>query len=385
MARSTRRLKGSGSVYKSGDRWIVQVERNIVNGRRRYRRWAFRTLADAQRKLRQLQDGSGRHGKPPRVDAVLQAALEAQAKQLRPRTLRSYQRTVDLHIGPYLGHIPIDKLDARAVEAWLRELRTKQRGTATVRYARVVLRTLLRPAQRDGWLTTNPAALASAPKHTKAKIRPLTITEAAPLLAQLSGHWIAPIVTLMLGLGLRLGETLGLHWTDVHLAPGTDTTPASGTVQIRRTLQRVHTPGGKKKTALTVADPKTERSARTLTLPAVLVELLLAHRREYAPIRSKWVFSTLKGTPIEPRNVNRAWDPLRAAAGLPTLRLHDLRHSAATFALVLGIPPRAVADMLGHAETRTTLDTYTHVLPVVRDGIAAQIDTLLRSIRPADK
>lgn len=369
----TRRLKGSGSVYRSGDRWIVQVELGAVNGKRKYKRWAFHALGEAQRKLRLLQDGAPTT-KAPTLAAFLAATLETHAPQLRPRTLRSYQRTVDLHITPFLGHLPVNQVTPQAVEDWLRLLRLKKRGTATVRYARVVLRTLLRHAQRAGWLTANPAALAAAPKHTKAQIAPLSAPEAQQLLTTVAGHWIEPIVLVTLACGLRLGEVLGLQWTDIDLT--------AGTLAIRRTLQRVHTPGKKTKTQLQVAETKTASSRRTLTLPALVTERLTTHQAEMAPLKSRWVFSTLRGTPIEPRNVNRAWDPLRVQAGLPHLRIHDLRHSAASFALVLGISARAVADMLGHAETRTTLDLYTHILPSLRDGMAAQIDGLLRTLQP---
>lgn len=373
--RKTRRLKGTGSIYKSGDRWIVQKELGVINGRRRYKRWTFHTLGDAQRKLRLIQDGAPT-AKAPTLAAFLAATLETHAAQLRPRTLRSYQRTVDLHVTPFIGHLSLTQVTPQAVEEWLRTLKAKKRGTATVRYARVVLRTLLRHAQRAGWLVGNPAALAAAPKHRKAEIAPLTPGQATTVLAAVAGHWLEPIVLVTLACGLRLGEVLGLQWIDVD----TD----AGTLAIRRTLQRVYaTSKTKKKTQLVVADTKTTSSRRTLTLPALVAERLEAHRTEMAPIKSRWVFCTLKGTPIEPRNINRAWYPIREAAGLPRLRIHDLRHSAATFALVLGIAPRAVADMLGHAETRTTLDLYTHVLPSLRDGIAAQFDTLLRTMQPS--
>jgi integrase len=265
----------------------------------------------------------------------------------------------------------------------------------------------------------NPVGLSTPIRHTKREIQPLSEAQARALLVATSGHWIAPIVIVLLGLGLRLGECLGLQWADIDLQVGRLT--------IRRTLQRVYTQAGgcgvdgkhtvagsrvgpcggialgrpgaiglidsrfksgqppSHKTALIVAAPKTSQSRRTLNLPPVVREALAAQQTEYHHIGSPWVFCTLKGTPREPRVIQAAWDRTRKAAGLPHLRLHDLRHSVATFALVLGIPARAVADMLGHAETRTTLQTYTHVLPAVQEEMAAQIDVLLRSFQPKSK
>jgi hypothetical protein len=76
------------------------------------------------------------------------------------------------------------------------------------------------------------------------------------------------------------------------------------------------------------------------------------------------------GTPIEPRNVNRRWDELRQRADLDGLRLHDLRHGCATFLLAQGVPARAIMDVLGHAEIGATMNTYAHVLPVLRQEAA---------------
>jgi integrase len=86
------------------------------------------------------------------------------------------------------------------------------------------------------------------------------------------------------------------------------------------------------------------------------------------------VFASTIGTPIEPRNVNRRWDELRRKAGLEWLRLHDLRHGCATFLLAQGVPARAIMEVLGHAEIGVTMNTYVHVLPVLRREAADAID-----------
>jgi integrase len=88
------------------------------------------------------------------------------------------------------------------------------------------------------------------------------------------------------------------------------------------------------------------------------------------------VFPSSIGTPIEPRNVNRRWDGLRRTAGLDWLRLHDLRHGCATFLLAQGVPARAIMEVLGHAEIGVTTNTYTHVLPELRQEAAGAIDEL---------
>ena len=84
------------------------------------------------------------------------------------------------------------------------------------------------------------------------------------------------------------------------------------------------------------------------------------------------VFTTHLGAPLEPRNVNRVWYDVRSHAGLPWLRLHDLRHACASFLLVAGASPRTVMKTLGHSQIGLTMNTYTHVLPEIeRDAIDA--------------
>jgi integrase len=88
------------------------------------------------------------------------------------------------------------------------------------------------------------------------------------------------------------------------------------------------------------------------------------------------VFASSIGTPVAPRNVNRRWDELRRRAGLDWLRLHDLRHGCVTLLLAKGVPDRVITEVLGHAEIGVTMNTYAHVLPVLRQEAADAKDEL---------
>jgi integrase len=125
---------------------------------------------------------------------------------------------------------------------------------------------------------------------------------------------------------------------------------------------------------LILAEPKTERSRRTVPVPPPTMRLLAEHRqrqqKERGAAGSRWidhglVFASSVGTPMEPRNVDRAWHAARAAAGLNWLRLHDLRHACATFLLASGASPRTVMKTLSHSQIGLTMNTYAHVLPEV--------------------
>ena len=140
--------------------------------------------------------------------------------------------------------------------------------------------------------------------------------------------------------------------------------------------------GGK----LRFVEPKTSTSVRVVVVPKLAVRHLAQHRARQDAERlargAAWrdhdlVFASSRGTPIEPRNVNRRWDELRDRAGLGWLRLHDLRHGCATFMMAAGVPARTIMEVLGHSEIGVTMNTYTHVLAQLREDATDAIDRVL--------
>jgi integrase len=178
--------------------------------------------------------------------------------------------------------------------------------------------------------------------------------------------------TVALAVGLRQSEALGLRWSDVDLD--------NGTLSVRRGLHRVRGQG------LIYEEPKADRSRRTLALPAQLVDALRAHRaaqlEERITAGPLWqdhdlVFAQPNGRPIERKSDWRAWKTLLRDAGVREVRLHDGRHTAATLLLSEGVHPRVVMEVLGHAQMRTTTDTYSHVLPALGRDAAERMGNAL--------
>jgi len=169
-------------------------------------------------------------------------------------------------------------------------------------------------------LATNPAVLVDAPQARPHEVVPLSAAEARQLIQaarqdRMQARWLVGLT-----LGLRQGEALGLWWEDIDLK--------AGLLRVRRALQRQR--GG----GLVFTDPKTQRSKRTLPLPVPLLTALRDHQREQVKEQiaagSLWrsspcVFTTPVGTPIDPRNDYREFKKLLVRAGLPSVRLHDLR------------------------------------------------------------
>jgi integrase len=185
----------------------------------------------------------------------------------------------------------------------------------------------------------------------------LARSELQRLLQSTEGTRWHPLWVLIGTTGLRKGEALGLSWEDVDLT--------AGRLTVRRALQR------QRKTGLVFVPPKSATSRRTVYLSAVACAAFREQREGQDADRRKadcWlesglVFSTLRGGPLEPGEVNRALTLALRRAGLPHVRVHDLRHTTASVLLEAGTHPKIVQDLLGHSTIRLTLDTYSHLTP----------------------
>ncbi|HEX9412260.1 MAG TPA: tyrosine-type recombinase/integrase, partial [Ktedonobacterales bacterium] len=134
---------------------------------------------------------------------------------------------------------------------------------------------------------------------------------------------------------------------------------------------------------------KTDASRRQVALTVAAVTALRQHRtrqlEERLALGGEWddrglVFCNLLGRPIEASNLlQREFYPLLKRAGLPHVRFHDLRHTAATLLLLQGIHPKVVSEMLGHSQIGITMNLYSHVLPNMQRDATAAMDRLLGS------
>ncbi|MFV2064644.1 MAG: site-specific integrase [Chloroflexota bacterium] len=207
-------------------------------------------------------------------------------------------------------------------------------------------------------VSRNVARLVRPPRVPKHEISPLGPNQAHQLIDAAAENRLRALWITALGTGCRQGELLGPRWDDVDLDPRR--------LRVRDTLARVE---GK----LTLLEPKTDRSRRTIRLPRVVVSELRAHRTRQKMERlvagSRWVdsghvFATTIGTPVEAAAVTRAFKRALMRAGLPHSRFHDFRHAVATF-------------LLGHSSIVLTSNTYGHVLEQRQREVAHGLDAVL--------
>jgi len=141
--------------------------------------------------------------------------------------------------------------------------------------------------------------------------------------------------------------------------------------EVRLELDALRKEWRKVRTTLTLTEPKSVRSSRSIRMPQIVIAALKTHRKAQLEERlaagGEWedsglVFTLAAGGPLEPRKVTREFHALLPAADLPAVRFHDLRHTAATLLLAQGVDPRTIMETLGHSQIRLTLSTYSHVL-----------------------
>lgn len=329
--RAGRRGNGEGSIYQLPDgRWRRSVFLGYRDGKphrkyvtRRIRAEVaaeIRALIEAQRRGQVITTGG------MTVAEWLAMYLEQVARpKVRPRTLDRYTSDINGHIVPAIGRYRLDKLRPAHLVALYNAKAAEGLSGASLRHMHAVIRRALNVAVRWQLIAVNPATLVDAPRAAQHEITPLTAAEARRLIEAAKGDRMQARWLVGLALGLRQGEALGLRWEDVDLD--------ARLLRVRRALQRRR--GG----GLIFTEPKTQRSKRAIPLPGQLVTALEDHRarqaRERAAAGSLWrdsecVFTTPIGTPVDPRNDFREFRKLLARAGLPPVRLHDLRHTAAS-------------------------------------------------------
>jgi integrase len=307
------------------------------------------------------------------VAQYMERWLEDSARgDLGHRAYHNYKLQIRRHISPAFGRLKLSRLTAAHIQSLYAAKLRDGLKPSSVRYIHAVLHRGLEQAVRFNLIPFNPAARVDPPKIRQEEITPLDAEQARRFLHAARGDRFEALYVLSLTTGLRMGEALGLRWSDVDLD--------AGTLRVNRQVQHMRGGGG-----LVFSEPK-NASRRTLDLPQRAVEALRSHRKKQAEEKlratdygdSGLVFATGKGTPIDAQNiVNRYFKPLLKRADLPDIRWHDLRHTYATLLLARGTHPTYVQKSLGHASVQLTLDRYSHWMPSMGRNTAEGIDEAL--------
>jgi integrase len=291
----------------------------------------------------------------------------------------SYTDVIEGVVIPRLGGTLLSALSPRDVQRFVDELRVDGRrrdgkplGARSIGYMLVVLGAAMNHAVKLGLVPRNPVAAIDRPRAPRVEMSSWSASECARFLAHVRHDRLHPLYLLALIRGLRRGELAGLRWADVDLDAG----------RISIVQARVCVPG----VGVVVSEPKTERGRRTIPLDVDLSRVLRELRRRQLTERLAWgegwtdsgyVFTREDGTPLHPEAISGAFDRHVRTSGLPRIRFHDCRHTAATLSLAAGISADVVSRWLGHGSISMTVDTYRHALPQLQEEAGAFLTRLI--------
>jgi integrase len=370
------RANGEGSIYeypKGSGVWFTQIY--LEDGRAKRHR--AKSQRAAREKLRQLQNerdqGVNLSVQQPTVAQWCATWLEMFTINLK-RNIKADDAGI---IRRYTTNAPIgrrrlDQLTPAEVQSWINGL-AKKVAPQTVRNAHARLHKALAVTVKQRYLMRNVADDVELPRVRPRPITPLDIEQATTLLDAVDGHRWAPLYRLAINLGLREGELLGLTWDAIDFK--------TKTIRVYQQLQRVDG-------AFLLQTTKTKAGERTLRLDDDLLGILRAHEKNQAEERRvcgpAWkdrldlVFVSETGAPIHVLCLRAHFKQSLHRAGLPSMRFHDLRHTAATLMLADGVPIVTVSKILGHSSAAVTATIYAHALDSSKASAIGALSQRLR-------
>jgi len=368
-----KRGHGEGSMYKrKNGLWSAQIS---VQGKRvtNYFKTQREGLDWLQQMRNQIRAGLTFTGAQLPLREFLSQWLGSIRESVKGKTLHQYGQIVRDHIAPRLGNIKLKDLRPDQIQALYNEKLDSGISARTVILIHAVLHKALKHALKQGIIGRNPTDAVNRPKFRRKEMLTLSDSQVRTLLLVVKDTRFEALFWIAVSTGLRQGELLGLRWSDLDWQ--------SRRLHVQRQLQRVT--GG-----LEFTEPKSAAGNRVIVLGQEAIIKLRKHQniliQEKQKAEEKWeehdlIFPSTHGTPLDHRNLYRFFKLFLKEAGLPDIRFHDLRHTAATLMLQQGIHPKVVQERLGHADITLTLNTYSHVLPSMQQEAAEKLDELLTS------
>lgn len=379
----SRRTRGEGSIIRRKDGRLearVELERDGLGRRRRLSEYVH-TEEQAAKALRRLQRERERLSVdsihlPRTFGATVDMYLEHVRLHREPNTYRIYESVARLHVKPALGQLARTRMTSLTVQRFIDAKLREGSKPNTVRTMWTLISGTLSWAQRHG-AEDNVASsrIVEVPPSESAPENILELEEARRFLEAIREDRLWALFLTAVVLGQREGTLLGLSWEDID--------EGSGRIRLPRRLVRVN--GGWQLRSVTRS--RTKKAPRSLPLPEPVAEALREHRARQAAARGQagpeWcvmehegreielVFTTPLGRPLWACTVLYRFRACLKRAGLDSRRFHDLRHSAASIMLALGIPLEVVSEVLAHAGIQITADQYGHLRDsVLREKLA---------------
>jgi integrase len=367
-----KRANKTGSIFQiPNGSWRVLIS---VQGKRISHNAATQREAAAWARKMTDQVGQGLTFDATRknLQTFMMEWLAVKETKLRLSTMESYNRLARLYIYPYLGPVLLKDLTAARIQDLYSTLQAKNIGKRTIEIVHTILYGCLQSARKLGLVSQNWAELVEAPRPETREMKVWSEDQVSSFLAAYPDQLL---YRLAFATGMRRGELIGLKWQDLDWR--------SGILKVKR---QVYKPAGG---GFRFQPPKTDRGRRSIRLGPGLIEALRMQFNQVVPLAraiagDSWeeydlIFPTSVGTPRNGYEVTKQFKHLAREAGLPEIRFHDIRHSAASIMLLHGEPPVRVAAILGQS-IAVLMDTYAHYIPDDQEQVSALMDEITTPI-----
>ena len=370
-----RRGNHEGGIYQRKDgSWRAQItleDRRLsfsAKTRRECQHWIKNTV-------NQIDDGLTFSSTKITLIDYLSNWLTSKKATLRDSTYTHYEQLSRLYIVPHIGSKKLKDLKPENIQVLYNRLLEKEVGIPTIEKVHTVLHGAFAQAVKMGIIPRNPASATIPPRSPEKEMQILDDSQVSQMLINAKGHRWEALYHLAVTTGMRQMEILGLKWTDLDWV--------RKTARIERQLVRST---GK---IVRFSQLKTKHAKRTIALGSKTINILKKHYdNQFSVIQEtgeEWhenglIFTTSNGNAIHYRNLVRNYKALLRDTGLPEIRFHDLRHTAASLMLNHGIPVIIVSRRLGHARPSITLDIYGHLIPSMQSEAAELMDELVTPI-----
>ena len=284
-------------------------------------------------------------------------------KDLKPKSFEKYEGIYRNYIkDSELGKIKLKDLRATHIQRYYNKLQDTK-PISTIKGINTRLKPCLGEAEKQGYIQKNYCKMVTLPKdNNKKTIQVLTQQQQKLFIEAIKGHKLEVLFLIALGTGLRLGELLGLKWSDIDFN--------TGILTVNRTLSRVknQTTG---KYEIIEQTPKTKNSNRTIPVPNDILNKLKEHKKNQSKqrlligegyINNNYVFTDDIGNPIDDKRPGRNLKSTLAKLSIDPIKFHALRHTYATRLFEANVPPKTVQVLMGHYDISITMDIYTHVM-----------------------
>lgn len=377
--------------------WYYVADLDAAGGKRRQERRGGYASRDAAQEaltavLKGVADGTYADDERKTVGVFLDEWLAAKvARGLRMTTARAYGHHIRDYLKPHIGHLRLRALRPAHVQGLLGKIGNGEGapGPATVRRIHATLRSALSSAAKRQMVASNVAKPVELPAVRRPKVRPWEAADLGQFLDSVGADRLSALFETIAATGLRRGEACGLRWDDVDLVAG-EVTVRQQVVEVSGPHPCPYCPVGHR--GLLFGPPKTASGeARAVELDSGTVGVLLVHKLAQDAEREEWgeayvdhglVFARENGNPLSPTTaVTKRFATLAAAAGLRHVRLHDLRHGAASLRLAAGVDMSIISKGLGHSSLAITSDTYSHLLAGVGKAAAEAAAALVPRAR----